>query len=149
MIDILKEGVLGSFSTIYSIAKIVIPLMIILQLARDYKMLDEISRFFKFITGFFSMSEESTLPLLVGVIFGITYGAGVIIQSSKEGKLSKNDMFLTSAFLVVCHAIIEDTLLFVAIGANGYILLGVRIFAATIITYILSRKLRNKEYRLE
>lgn len=145
MIDILKEGIMGSFKSIYSIAIIVIPLMIVLQVAKDYKVLDKISKFLEFLTRFFNMSKESTLPLLVGIIFGISYGAGVIIQSSKEDNLSQKDMFLISVFLVACHAIVEDTLVFVAVGANGYILLTLRVVAAAVITYILSKRLKGTD----
>ena len=149
MIDVLKEAIVGSLESIYLIAIIVLPLMVILQIAKDYKVLDRISKFFKFLTKFFGMSEDSTLPLLVGITFGIVYGAGVIIQSSKEGNISRKDMFLISVFLVVCHAIIEDTLIFVAVGANGYILSSLRIFAATIITLLLSRRMKTEGTELE
>ena len=149
MIDVLKEAIVGSLESIYLVAVIVLPLMVILQIAKDYKVLDRISKFFKFLTKFFGMSEDSTLPLLVGITFGIVYGAGVIIQSSKEGNISRKDMFLISVFLVVCHAIIEDTLIFVAVGANGYILSSLRIFAATIITLLLSRRMKTEGTELE
>lgn len=149
MIDVLKEAIVGSFESIYTVAIIVLPLMVILQIAKDYKFLDKISGFFKFLTRFFGMSEDSTLPLLVGIIFGIVYGAGVIIQSSKEGNLSKKDMFLISVFLIVCHAIIEDTLIFVAVGANGYVLSGSRILAAIFITLVLSGWLKAKQTQLD
>lgn len=149
MIGVLKEAVIGSFESIYIVAIIVLPLMVILQIAKDYKFLDKISKFFKFLARFFGMSEDSTLPLLVGITFGIVYGAGVIIQSSKEGNLSEKDMFLISVFLIVCHAIIEDTLIFVAVGANGYILAGSRIFAATVITLLLSRWIKTKQMQLD
>lgn len=149
MISVLKEAVIGSFESIYIVAIIVLPLMVILQIAKDYKFLDRISKFFKFLTKFFGMSENSTLPLLVGIIFGIVYGAGIIIQSSKEGNLSQKDMFLISVFLIVCHAIIEDTLIFVAVGANGYILFALRIFAATIITLLLSKRIKTNQIQLD
>ncbi|MBU5676800.1 nucleoside recognition protein [Alkaliphilus sp. MSJ-5] len=149
MIDILKESVMGSFNSIYSIAKIVIPLMIILQVAKDYKLLDKISKFLEFLTKFFGMSKESTLPLLVGIIFGLSYGAGVIIQSAKDGNLSTKDTFLISVFLVTCHAIVEDTLIFVAVDANGYILLSLRVFAAVVMTFVLSKRLKISESTLK
>jgi len=145
MIDILKEGLFGSFNTIYSIAKIVIPLMVVLQIAKDYKVLDKISKSFEFIAEFFNMSKESTLPLLVGIIFGISYGAGVIIQTAKEGDLSEKDTFLISTFLIICHALIEDTLLFVVVGANGYWLIGIRTVAAIIVTFMLSKRFEFTE----
>ena len=94
MVVLLEEIIIGSFESIRLIAVIVFPLMVILQIAKDYKLLDKISGFFKFLTKFFGMSEDSTLPLLVGIIFGIVYGAGIIIQSSKEGNLSRKDIFI-------------------------------------------------------
>ncbi|QXM07268.1 nucleoside recognition domain-containing protein [Crassaminicella indica] len=145
MLEIFKEGLLGSLESVYSIAVIVIPLMIILQIAKDYNVLNKLSEYFKGITKLFGISKEAVLPLLVGIIFGISYGAGVIIQSSKEGDLTKKDLILLVAFLVACHAVFEDTLLFVAVGANGYVLLGLRLFIAIGITYFLSKRINLKD----
>ena len=86
------------------------------------------------------MSQESAFPLLIGLTFGLSYGAGVIIQSSKEGNLSKKDLVLLIVFLASCHAIFEDTLIFVAVGANGWILFAARLFAAILVTYLISRR---------
>lgn len=145
MLEILKEGVLGSLKSVYSIAIIVIPLMIVLQVAKDYKALNKIAEYFQFFIKLFKISKEAIFPLLVGIIFGISYGAGVIIQSSKEGDLTKKDLVLLATFLVTCHAVIEDTLLFVAIGANGYIILGIRMMMAIGITYLLSKRINLKD----
>ncbi|MCT4618528.1 MAG: nucleoside recognition protein [Marinisporobacter sp.] len=145
MIDILKEGLVGSLKSVYSIAIIVIPLMIILQIAKDYHVLNKLSERFKGLTKLLGVSKDAILPLLVGIIFGISYGAGVIIQSSKEGDLTKKDLVLLVAFLVACHAVFEDTLLFVAVGANGYVLLGLRLLMAIVVTYLLSKRINLKE----
>jgi len=57
----------------------------------------------------------------VGIIFGIAYGAGVLIEEARSGRLSWKDIFLINVFLSVCHAVVEDTALFMAVGANGLI----------------------------
>ncbi|MEW9121107.1 MAG: nucleoside recognition domain-containing protein [Thermotaleaceae bacterium] len=145
MVEILKEALFGSLKSVYSIGVIVIPLMVVLQLAKDYKVLDRVSSGFGIITKPFRMSEEATFPLLVGFIFGISYGAGVILQSAKEGNLTKRDTTLIGVFLISCHAVIEDTLVFVAIGANGWILLGARVAMAILSTYILSKAMKDTE----
>lgn len=44
-------------------------------------------------------------------------------------------------FLITCHAVIEDTLLFVAVGANLFLLLGLRLGVAIIITLFASKLL--------
>jgi len=145
MMGILKEAALGSFNSVYSIAIIIIPIMIVMQLMKDYQILDKATGPFSFLSKIFNTSQESVLPFLVGIIFGLSYGAGVIIQSAKEGNLSKRDLFLITIFLVACHAVFEDTLLFVAVGANGWLLLGVRTFAAFILTYVLSKRIKIED----
>jgi len=139
MVEIAREAVFGSVSTIFKIAIIVIPLMVAMQLLKDYKILDRFADTLRPITDFFGMSKEASFPLLIGLVFGISYGAGAIVQSSREGSLTKRDITLVVLFLVNCHAVIEDTLVFVAVGANGFILLGSRLLAAVILTYVMSK----------
>lgn len=144
MMEIIKEATLGSINSVYTIAIIVIPIMIVLQLMKDYNILNKITRPFNFLSKMFNSSNETALPLLVGLIFGLSYGAGVIIQASKEGNLDKRDLVLVTVFLAACHAVFEDTLIFVAVGANGFILLGSRIVAAFLLTFVLSKKMTSK-----
>lgn len=138
--DILIEATTGSLQSIYSIVIIIVPIMIILQILKDYRVLDKTTAPFSFLSKMFNTSQNAVMPLLVGIIIGLSYGAGVIIQAAKEGNLTKRDLFLITVFLVACHAIIEDTLIFVAVGANGIVLFVVRLLAAFLLTYFISKK---------
>ena len=75
--------------------------------------------------------------ITVGVILGITYGAGILIKEVQSGNISKEDVFYIGTFLMICHAIIEDTLLFVIFGADFTMVVAIRTIAAIIISYIL------------
>ena len=79
------------------------------------------------------------VPLVTGIIIGITYGSGVIIHSIRESNISKREAFLILLFLSICHAIIEDTLIFVVIGAEGLILVAIRFFLAILFTWVVYR----------
>ncbi|WP_352418401.1 nucleoside recognition domain-containing protein [Proteiniborus sp.] len=138
-VEIAKEGVTGSVSSVLNIAKIVIPLMIVIQILKDLDILGKLSLRMKPLARFLGISEESTFPLIIGLILGLAYGAGVIINSAKEGNLNKKDLYLVVIFLVACHSVFEDTLLFVAIGANGWLLLGTRIIVALVLTSLTAR----------
>ena len=74
--------------------------------------------------------------IVVGVILGITYGAGILIQEAKSGSISKADLFYIGTFLMICHAIIEDTLLFVIFGADFTMVIAIRTIAAIIVSYL-------------
>jgi hypothetical protein len=88
---------------------------------------------------FLGISGSGLIPLVTGVIIGLTYGAGVIIHSIRTSNIGKKEAFLILLFLSICHAIIEDTLIFVVIGANGFILIAFRFVLAIILTYALYR----------
>jgi hypothetical protein len=134
LMELIINSVLASIKSVASIALIVIPLMIVLQLANDYKVIDKLMKVFRPIGKFLGLSDGGAFTLLIGLIFGISYGSGVIIQSSKDGKLSENDKLLLVLFLIICHAVFEDTLLFAVIGANGLYMLTIRVALAVLIT---------------
>lgn len=75
----------------------------------------------------------------IGTFLGITYGAGLLIQEAKTQSMHQKDLFYVVTFLMICHAIIEDTLLFAIFGANITIIIVVRTIAAIIIAYILTK----------
>jgi len=141
--DFFNLGILGSLKSIWGIAIIVIPLMIFMEIAKDIKLLDFIAKLFKPVTRLFRAQENSAFPLAVGIIFGISYGAGVLIKSSEEGDVDKQSLFIISVFLAACHAIVEDTLLFVAVGAQGLLIVLVRVLVAFVTTTIISRLVSN------
>ncbi len=75
--------------------------------------------------------------ILVGVFLGITYGAGILIKEAQSGSIKKADLFYIGTFLMICHAIIEDTLLFVIFGADFTMVIIIRTVAAIVISYLL------------
>jgi hypothetical protein len=81
--------------------------------------------------------------ITVGIILGITYGAGMLIKEKQGGALSPHDIFYIGTFLMICHAIIEDTLLFVIFGADLTMVILIRTVAAVIIAWVLSALYRQ------
>ena len=135
------NSVIGAFTTMFKITLVIIPIMLVIEIARDLNIIDKIAKGMHPITKHFKITDEGTLLLTVGLLFGLTYGAGVIIQSSKEGNLDRRSLIIVIVFLATCHAVFEDAVLFVSMGANGILLIGIRLVTAVILTYIVSRKL--------
>lgn len=134
-----REAAGGAAYNVVIMAAIIITVMVILEIAREMRLLD---RFSSKVTPFlrlFGMSGEASLPLLVGGVFGLAYGAGVIIESASSGRITWRDLFLVNIFLSVCHAVIEDTALFLAVGADPLVILGGRFLMAVLITFLVSR----------
>lgn len=132
--DILWNSVWAGFNSILQIAIIVVPVMIFIQILKDVEILPGLAKLMSPFTRLIGVSEKTGVTLLAGLLFGITYGAGVIIQTAEEENLSKKDIYLVSIFLICCHAVIEDTLLFVPLGINIFYLLLARFALALILT---------------
>lgn len=137
--EIFQEALFGTINTIWNMTKVVIPLMIIIQLMRDYKVLEKISIKLEPIAKILGISKEAIFPLIIGFITGISYGAGAVMEATNEAGLSKKDIFLTGVFLSCCHGILETTLIFTVIGANFWVLMIVRLASAFLLTILASK----------
>lgn len=140
----LKEALAGSLSSVWSMALVIIPVMLVMELAKDLNILDRLAQLLAPLLKPFRISQAGAFPMVVGLFLGLAYGAGVIIDAAKDGRLPWRDLFLINLFLIICHAIVEDTALFMAIGANGPAILGSRMLLAAAVTFAFSRA-RNLE----
>ncbi|MEG6617590.1 nucleoside recognition domain-containing protein [Peptococcaceae bacterium 1198_IL3148] len=135
----LKQALLGSLEQVWIMAVIIFPLMLILEIAKDLNILDKLGAILYPLLKLFNISNHGGIPLMAGLVFGINYGAGVIIDAAKSGALDAREVYLVNIFLVVCHSIFEDTALFMVYGANGALIVLSRLIMAIVITYLFSR----------
>ena len=143
----IKESFTGSLNSVITMAKIIIPLMVVMEILKDSNVLSKLSKKLSPIAKFLKISNEAIFPLVIGLIFGLSYGAGVIIESAEEYNIGKKDLYTLMIFLIACHAVIEDTLLFVVVGANLWFLLTIRLVVAVIITRLASRVLNKLDFK--
>jgi hypothetical protein len=143
---------------ILQLALIVIPLMIMMQYLKDKGWLQKFSNWMAPAMKLLGMKENTSMTMAAGLTIGLAYGAGVMMQAAKEDGVSKKDLYLAFIFLVSCHAVVEDTLVFVPLGIPVLPLLIIRVVTAVVLTifvaYIwnkLERKnsLRNEELQHE
>jgi hypothetical protein len=78
------------------------------------------------------LSPASGAPLLAGLFLGIAYGAGILIPAARAGKLSRREVLRLCLFLCTCHAIPEDTLIFVLATSHAGWLAAVRLFVTLV-----------------
>jgi hypothetical protein len=138
IVAILIEAVQKAGIGIFQLAVIVIPLMIGIQILKDKKWLDVFSRWMSPVTRGLGMKENTSTTLAAGLLFGLAYGAGVMIQAVKEDGVSHKDVTIAIIFLVACHAVVEDTLIFVPLGIPILPLLLIRLIVAVVLTLIVS-----------
>jgi hypothetical protein len=136
---VFMQGIEKASFGILQLALIVIPVMIGMQVLKDLHWLAKFSNWMSPATKVLGMKENTSLTLATGLLIGLAYGAGVMIQAVKEDGVSSKDATLAFIFLVACHAVIEDTLIFVPLGINVLPLLLIRVCVAVLLTIIVAR----------
>lgn len=131
----------GAVSGVLAIVKLwwLLPLFVVIQILKDSGWLGRASRFMAPLLRPLRLPEAAGLPMAAGLTIGLTYGAGVLIQTAEEGSLSRREMTVLCIFLGICHAIVEETILFAAAGANGPLLLAVRFGMAAVFGVVAAR----------
>lgn len=134
---ILLEAVHKASLGIFQLALIVIPLMLVIQILKDLQWLTKFSKAMAPVTRSLGMKENTSTTMAAGLFFGLAYGAGVMIQAVKEDGVSQKDLTLAFIFLVACHAVVEDTLIFVPLGIPVLPLFLIRLGVAIVITLVV------------
>ena len=121
----------------------IIGLMFIVMLLYELMLLWKYSKKIKekltFITKFFGMSPAALGPWMVGFFIGIAYGAGILFKMNKDHKLTHKDICLLTIAMCLVHALVEDTMFYVLVGANLWWIVTVRMVLLIAILAVISR----------
>jgi hypothetical protein len=111
--------------------------MIVIQILKDLQWLNKFSKTMSPLTKTLGMQANTSTTMAAGLLFGLAYGAGVMIQAVKEDGVSKKDITLAFIFLMACHAVVEDTLIFIPLGIPVLPLLLIRLSVAIVLTLVV------------
>lgn len=136
---IFHEVFFGCISTGLNMLKILIPLMIIVEILMVYNVMEKVADKLQFLAGALGMQKQSIFPLLVGVVMGVTYGAGTLIEINRKTPIPKKDFILMGVFMFICHGIIETSFIFGVAGANVFVITIGRLLIAFLATAIAAR----------
>jgi hypothetical protein len=142
-ISVLINAIKNGFLSIIDLAFIIIPLMLAIEILKALKILEKISSLLSPLAKTLNIHKDASLPMVIGLALGLFFGAGVLFQSVEEGNMDKKSIVIVCVFLGICHALVEDTLVFIPTGANLMIVFFSRLIAALLIAYITSKLIKN------
>jgi hypothetical protein len=132
----------GGLRSVLLVGAIAVPIVFLLELARGAGMLARLRRPLAPVVRALGIDERGTEALLAGLFFGLVYGAGVIVSRIEEEGLPREQVDRICIALVLCHAIVEDTLLFAPTGAALWPVVLVRVGVAAAALLVLRRTIR-------
>jgi len=97
---------------------IILCLLVLMELLKRLGILDLFTRLMEPVLRALGISRRAAPLAIIGVTMGLTYGGGLIIAEARSGKLGGRDVVSSVSLMGLCHALVEDTLLMVALGAH-------------------------------
>jgi hypothetical protein len=92
----------------------------------------------------FGLPLQSSFMWLVANVVGLAWGSAILIEYVKSGKVNKYEANLLNHHIAVSHSLLEDTLLFVAIGVNVLWITFPRLFLAIAVVWGVRLFFRKK-----
>ena len=136
--EALYPALLGAGKLALKLLVIIVPLVTLFEVFRYWPVFRRIGDAVEPLMRGMGLGREASVPLFTGIFLGIAYGAGIIIRVAQQKRLPRRELFLMGLFLATCHAVVEDTLIFVVIGGDAWLILGIRIVLAVLLTAVLA-----------
>ena len=138
MSEFLRTFFSGSVDLLVRVFLIVVPIMVVLEVFEGTRAFRAVVRAWARLVRHVGLDERSAAPTLVGFLFGLAYGGGVIVRDVRRHDLPRRQVFIMSVFLSMVHAIVEDSLIFIALGASIFWVVAYRIVWAALVTLALT-----------
>lgn len=132
------------FTIGYTTVKIVVlvNLLLILQkILSEFGLIKWMLIPFKPLLKLMGLPPNTGFLWMVAYTIGLGYGGAIMISQAEEGTLSREEADLLNHHIAISHSLLEDTLLFAAMGYTIWILIFPRILISII--YVWGRRLEN------
>ncbi|MFH2219992.1 MAG: iron transporter [Pseudomonadota bacterium] len=126
-------------STLYLCAKIFAIIMVIMILLETMKRYNVVDRIVGVLTPFLKimgLDRQVGILWLTAAVFGIAYGGAVIVEETKQGSFTREELEKLHLSIGINHAVFEDPALFLALGLGSFWLWIPRFITAIIAVHL-------------
>ncbi|MCU0539228.1 MAG: iron transporter [Desulfobacterales bacterium] len=117
---------------------IIVGVMLAIEFMKAFDLIDLCVRLFAPFLKMMGLDQRAGLLWLTGVLFGLAYGGAIIVEESRELRLTPEEVEKLQVSIGINHSMIEDPLLFLPFGINPIWLWVPRLAAAVAAVYLMS-----------
>jgi len=119
LIEALKTWGLNMLHLLLKVFLIIMTIMVALESLRQLGWMDYLFDLFRPFMKVLGLSNRTTTLWVTAVIFGLMYGGAVIVEEVRQGDLTKAELERLHISIGINHSMLEDPVLFLALGLNG------------------------------
>jgi hypothetical protein len=107
-----------------------------MELMRAARIIPVLARILRPLLWLMGLHQRVGILWLTAAVFGLTYGAAVIVEEARAGSFEKSDIEPLQLSIGINHALIEDPAIFMALGIPALWLWGPRLVAALVAVHL-------------
>jgi hypothetical protein len=134
---------LGELRNIVWIFLIILALLVVMRTLKAIGVMDLLTRILEPALTFLGIRREAAPVTIIGMMLGLSYGGGLIIQEARSGQLQNRDIYFSLALMGLSHSLVEDTLLMMVLGGDLSGILFGRVFFSLLIMFIMVKLMKN------
>jgi len=137
-----------SISTLKLVGRIILFVLLIMltqSLFEEFRITYALSRLLAPVMKVFGLPAEASFLWIIVNVVGYSYGAGIIKSEYESGKMKKQDGDLFNHHAAISHSLLEDTILFSAIGLPVFWLMVPRLLLAVIVVWL--ERFRRRSFK--
>lgn len=131
----------GQVKNLVLIFGIILVLVLLMRIMHRLRIVDGLIWALRPVLRLLGIGREAATLTIIGMVMGLTYGGGLIIQESKSGNVEPQDVFSSLTMMGLTHSLIEDTLLLSLLGAHMSGILWARLLFSLLAVALLVRLL--------
>jgi hypothetical protein len=147
LLNLLETWFAGSFWLSAKIVLLVTGLMFLQKILDEFGFMDILSKIFKPFMKPMGLSNKISFHWIIANTIGLTYGSAIMFDQVETGKISLKDADYLNQHIAVSHSLLEDTLLFVAIGVSAWWITFPRIAIGIIVVWLY--RLEQKIFKIK
>ena len=142
------EWAISSLKGMVLLFAILTGLLIMMDACNRFGVTVVINRLFEPVMRISGLDRSVASITTAGILLGLAYGGGLIIAQGRDPTISPKAKYYALSWLSLCHGLIEDVALMVAIGGDFWVLLVGRIALTLLLVraLMLWNQIRMKEY---
>jgi hypothetical protein len=127
---------------------IIISILTTLAVFQEFGWIEPVVRALRPILRMLGLNDKVGLLWMTAAVFGLAYGAAVIVEEAKRGDLTREELEALHLSIGINHSMVEDPTLFLALGLSAFWLWVPRLIMAMLAVRVLTLWTRWRQSRL-
>ena len=133
------EWLIDTLLYVFVLIFAVVALLLLMDVLKALGFIDLLNKLLRPLLSLVGVDRQLAPVATTGVLLGVVYGGALMIDEVRASNYSKRAVFTAMLLVSLMHALIEDTLVVLAIGANVWIVLIGRVPFALLFIFLFLR----------